>query len=414
MRKTIIDKADRIFKIPASIGINSSIAYARRRIRGTDIIDLGEIKYEAFADAGFSGEAGALLGNTDMRRKATREEVRETIKLLADFYYDKFNVKLHRRSSITIITPFVPSEILLSLSIINPNDGIALCNPCDPVFRNAAALSSGSVVSVPISERTDFLPPIISEMENAKHKLKLNFINYPHNPTGAVADLDFFNRQIKAASDGDYLLCHRLGFTGTAIGYSRPTSMLEATGSKKVGLELFGFNLGFGLPKRMLEIAVGSPDAISILKEINFILNGNSSLYILKLMESAINHYENATTEAAKKIKTNAEILSDGLKGLGWRTYIHKGSPFIWASHPKRKSSLNLSKTLFDRAGIIISPGIRFGENGEGAVRFSLTASEAEIASAVKRISRTLHPIKRGKSLIDKRIKKFRDGQDSN
>ena len=358
----------------------------------------------------FSGEAGAILGNPALRGPAIPVELTDLHRKLSSFYKVQFGVKLHHRSSFAVMTAGIPTEILLCLGLINPGDKVAICDPSHPVFPKAAGLSSASITSIPVSERTDYLP--LPELQEAVtgEKIKLRFLNYPHNPSGAAADSNFFDRQVKAASKSDYLLCNRLGFCGVSKGENPHPSILQSPGARKVAVELMSFDLGFGLPEGMLEIAIGSPDTIAILKEMNSLVYELFPLYILKLFEVVLGHYADAAGEAAEKIKTNAEILSEGLRKLGWRTSVFKGAPFLWATHPYRKSSLSLSRVMLQRTGVVIVPGIRFGENGEGFVRFSLTATEAEIANALNRISKSLHPIKTGKAIFNKRIREIKNG----
>ncbi|PJA30322.1 MAG: hypothetical protein CO189_00275 [candidate division Zixibacteria bacterium CG_4_9_14_3_um_filter_46_8] len=374
------------------------------------MIDLGSIRYECFIYPDFFSEVAAVYANPASMKLASEEELRSALTKVSAFYYQQFNVNFHSHPSIVIMTAGVPTEILLCLGIVNTGDRVALCDPSDPIFHRAATLSSAIIVPVPISERTDYLPTHELVDEERVGKLKLKFLNYPHNPTGAVADFSFFEAQVKAASKGDYLICHRRGFAGVhRKSYFHP-SILQSPAARKVAIESFGFNLGFGLPRGMLEIAAGSPDAIAILREMNFALSNGIPLYILKLIETAIDYFEPVSKATGEKIGINAEILAYELQKLHWRIYPYKGTPFLWASHPRRKSSIDLTRVLLRRAGIMCLPGIIFGGNGEGYVRFSLTASEAEIADAAKRIGKSLHPIRTGKAIINKRIREIRNG----
>ncbi|MCP4632985.1 MAG: aminotransferase class I/II-fold pyridoxal phosphate-dependent enzyme [candidate division Zixibacteria bacterium] len=411
MRKVIIVKADRLFKAPAPVFSEMYRSLRHPRHKGLDIIELGMVRSEFFADPDFSGEAGAILGNPGLRRQATPDEIADIRKKTAHFYFKQTGVKLNHWSSFAFISVDIPTEYLLCLGLINPGDNVAVCNPSDPTFCKALSLSSANIIYQTVSERTDYLP--IPELPDLKtdERIKLKFLNFPHNPTGAVADTNFFDRQAKAASKGDYLICHRWGFRGLTNNSHPHPSLLQSPGTKKVAVELLGFNLGFGLKPGMLEIAVGSPDAIAVIKEIDSLISEQTPFYKLKLLDSAIRHCSTAESKAAEMIKTNANILTEGLKKFGWRTFLHKGAPFLWASHPRRKSSLNLSRILLKRSGIMVTPGSAFGENGEGFIRFALTATEGDIHEALARISKSLHPIKTGKLEIDKRIKELRDGQ---
>ncbi len=414
MRKVILDKAERLYKTHGPLSFEQPRLPAGSKYRESGVIDLSSVRSELFSSPDFAGEAGGIIGNPGLRRAATKAEVLETYKYTAEFYVKQFGIKLNHRTSIAIITAGIPSEMLISLGLVDPGDKIAVCDPSSIVFRNAATVAGASIYSIPVNERTDYLASSSLTDRRMERSLKIKFLNYPHTPTGAAADSSFFDTQVKAAAKDNYLLCHRWGSIAINSGaYSHP-SIFHSRGAKKVGIEFTGFDIGYGFQEGLLEIAVGSPDAIAIIKEMNGVVCRDIPFFILKLFCSAIDHYQAVATETSDRIKVNADIVSSGLKRLGWFVYNNKGAPFLWVKHPRRRSSVNLARSLWRRAGISVIPGLKFGDNGEGYIRISLTASEQELDEAINRIARVLHPIKSGKDMIDKRLKGFKSEQDSN
>lgn len=410
MRRVIVDKAERLYRIPPAISADSFLLSRGQRFRRREIIDLGDVRSELFAHPDFSGEAGAILGSPALRRNAAVEELYTLYEKLSKFYRARHNIKLNPKTSFTLLSAGLPGELMLCQGLINPKDEVVITDPSSPVFMQAAVLASASVITIPASERTDYLPmPELPELEKHR-KIKLKFINYPHNPTGAAADKSYFNRLIKTASEGDYLICHRAGFSGLNHDSTEHPSILESPGSRKTAVELIGFDLGFGLRNHHLQFAAGSPDAISVLNETNSLFGETAPYYLVRLMETALDYYDDALNKYTEIIKSNAELLSTGLRALGWKTFIFKGAPYIWAAHPRRTNSLNLAQAMFKRTGVLVQPGVRFGENGEGYLRFSLTAEKNELLEALERITRNFHPIQSGKKKISDIIREYRNG----
>ncbi|MBD3233925.1 MAG: aminotransferase class I/II-fold pyridoxal phosphate-dependent enzyme [candidate division Zixibacteria bacterium] len=413
MRKIILDKAERLYKTQGPLSFEQPRLPAGSKYRESGVIELSSVRCELFSNPDFAGEAGGIIGNPGLRRGATKAEIVDAYKYIAEFYVKQFGIKLNHRTSIAIITAGIPSEMLISLGLVNPGDKIAVCDPASIVFRNAATMAGASVSSIPVNERTDYLASSSITDRRVERNLKIKFLNYPHIPSGAAADSSFFDAQVKAAAKGNYLLCHRWGSLAINRGrYSHP-SIFHSSGAKKVGIEFTGFDIGYGFQKGLLEFAVGSPDAIAIIKEMNSAVCRDIPFFILKLFYSAIDHYETIAKETSERIKINADILSSGLKKLGWSVYNSKGTPFVWVKHPRRRSSVNLARSLWRRAGISVIPGVKFGDNGEGYIRIALTGTEQELEEAINRIAKVLHPIKSGKNMIDKRLKGFKGEQDS-
>jgi aspartate/methionine/tyrosine aminotransferase len=246
------------------------------------------------------------------------------------------------------------------------------------------------VVSLPLHERNDYLPNLgaLPSSEHAAHFPKILFLNYPHNPTTAVADPEFFKESVKWASKRNVLLVNDASYNEICYDGYLPTCLLQVKGAKKIGAELFFFypltGIGFGF-------LAGNKQIISQVEATENVLGYQFSHIILELSLLILKNYSIIAQQNNLEFAKRKEILIEGLLNLGWKVKKPKAGPFVWVKVPPKYSSVGFARMLLRKAGVLVSPGFGFGEYGEGYIRIALNQKAEELKKALERIKEHSH-----------------------
>ncbi|MCK4428111.1 MAG: aminotransferase class I/II-fold pyridoxal phosphate-dependent enzyme [candidate division Zixibacteria bacterium] len=359
--------------------------------RGVEIIDLGELCPDASIReiilSSFSLKAEDIFASfdphawVDLKRK------------IADWLEQKYQVRLNPENE---IFPFAGKKKIiydLFLSFLNPGEMVAIPDPSDPVYKGASIFAGGEVVSLPLWERTDYLPNLstFSSWKSTAHFPKILFSNYPHNPTTAVADPEFFGELVQWAHKRNILLVNDASYNEICYDGYMPVSLLQAKGAKKIGAELFFFypltGIGFGF-------LAGNKQIISQVEatESRLWRDGYQASHImLQLGLAILSNYSTVAEQNNLEFARRKNVLMEGLLNLGWKVKRPKAGPFIWAKVPPRYSSVGFARMLLRKAGVLVSPGFGFGEHGEGYIRIALNHPVDKLKKALERIKEHSH-----------------------
>jgi LL-diaminopimelate aminotransferase len=268
----------------------------------------------------------------------------------------------------------------LPLAFVNRGDKVLVPDPAYPVYRIATIIADGTPVSLPLTADNGFLP----DLDKAVTDAKLLFINYPNNPTAAVADKGFFRVVVDYASDNDVIVCHDAAYLElTYDGYAAP-SFLSVPGAMDVGIEINSLSKTFNMTGWRMGFAVGNADVIAGLRKAKSNLDSGAFQAVQEAGISALTGPQDSVEVLRKLYKKRRDALVEGLRDIGWTVEKPKGTFYVWAPIPDGSSSLEFSMKLLN-AGIVATPGVGFGEYGEGYIRFALTIPVSTIEKALTR-----------------------------
>jgi LL-diaminopimelate aminotransferase len=396
IKKLIIEKAERLQKLPPPPFLEAERTKRALHKRGVEIIDLGELSPDPSLReiilSSSSFETQKIFAPTDSWIYADFK------KQIADWLERKYQVRLNPANE---ILPFVGKQKIiydLFLSFINPGEVVALPDPGDPIYKAGAIFAGGEVVTLPLWERTDYLPNLETfssfpkdltlRKKNATSLPKILFLNYPHNPTSAVADPEFFKELVKWASKRNILLVNDASYNEICYEGYLPTCLLQAKGAKKIGAEFFFFypltGIGFGF-------LAGNRQIIAQVEAADRILGYQLSNIILKLSLIILQDYSIIAEQNNLEFAKRKGVLMEGVLNLGWKARKPKAGPFIWVKVPPRYSSVGFSRMLLRKAGVLVSPGFGFGEHGEGYIRLALNHPVDQLKKALERIKEHSH-----------------------
>lgn len=281
----------------------------------------------------------------------------------------------------------------LALALIDEGDLAMVPNPTFPIHTYSVVLAGGSVVSIPLTEENHFVPTLAEIRRDIWPRPKVLILSFPHNPTGAVTDLAFFEEVVDFAKRQDMIVIHDLAYADIVFdGYVAP-SFLQAKGAKDVGVEFFSLSKSYNMAGWRCGFAVGNREIIEALARIKGYYDYGIFAPIQVASIMALRTPTDVVQENAEVYRKRRDVLVEGLNRIGWQVKTPRASMFVWAPIPepwRHLSSMEFSMKLLNEAEVCVSPGAGFGHNGEGYVRIALVENEDRIRQAVRQMRRAL------------------------
>ena len=378
--KSLIDKAQRLWKIQGP-GLGP-MKFAEKRLasRGVDLIDLETITtYQSPELLKAAEKIKPISGGV-----AADSKLIEKLKSKIVEHHKPLRSAGINPDTEIIITPGIRmTASLLALSLLNPDDVAAYPDPGMQYFRTAICLADAVPSPYPLTERNDYIPNLSVLIEPPVKKLRMLFLNYPHNPTASCADYYFYRDLIKSIKFENILVVSDSAHVHP--GDSEVVSILQIKSAKKKAVEIHSFATTFGIDG--LGFAVGHRDVISILDGLLTALGYKPDSYRVELALAALELSEKVFQQQSDHYAMLRGLASAKLKELGWRTRGCARTSFLWVKPPARSSSLAFARRLVTKAGVRLAPGTDFGEGGEGWLRLTLYPDEKVLSEALDRIS---------------------------
>ncbi len=272
------------------------------------------------------------------------------------------------------------------LAFVEPGDYTLIPDPGYPVYRTSTIFAGGDFHPMPLLPETNFLPDLAAVPEEIARKAKLLWINYPNNPTGGLATLEFFEQLVAYCKQYDILLCHDHAYSEMAYDGYKPPSVLQVPGAKDIAIEFHSLSKSYNMTGWRVGFVVGCAQGIKGLGQVK--TNVDSGVF-KAIQKAAIAAY--STTEAELQAvmsvyQKRRDIIIQGLQSLGWSIEAPKATLYVWAKVPQGYTSTEFVTLLLDKCGIIVPPGNGYGESGEGFFRIALTVPDERMHEAIKRM----------------------------
>jgi len=304
----------------------------------------------------------------------------------AKWYKNRFNIELDPE---TEILPVMGSQDGLShifWAMIDKGDYALIPDPGYPIYSDGLALVEGQKVSLPLQRENNFLPDFSQINPSLAEQAKLMILNYPNNPTAAIASPDFFQDVVRFASNNGIVVCHDAAYTELAYEGDKPTSFLEAKGAKDIGIEFHSLSKSFNMAGVRLGFVVGNCQVIKALEKIKTNIDYGTFRPLLKAGTAALLGLPTTIEKNRQTYKQRRNIWVDGCFSAGWKIDKPKATMFVWAPVPTGQDSLSFVTDLARKSGVLLVPGVAFGEHGEGFVRIGLVQNENILEDAVGRV----------------------------
>ncbi|TYQ17723.1 UNVERIFIED_CONTAM: LL-diaminopimelate aminotransferase [Acetivibrio alkalicellulosi] len=312
-------------------------------------------------------------------------EFREAV---ARYYKRRFQVNIDPETEVVALLGSKEGIAHIFFALVNEGDFTLVPDPEYPVYELATALTGGVPYPMPLLKENNYFPDTSIIPREVIKRSKILFINYPNNPTGAVADLTQYQKIVDFGMEHDIVVCNDNAYSEFTYDGLKAPSILNAKGAKDIAVEFHSFSKSFNMTGWRLGFAVGNRDAISKLKKMKNNIDSGVFTAIQEAGIEALNNGDNFVEYMRKVYTRRRDIAMEELKKLGFQFEIPKGAFYLWIKVPKGYNSKSFTNLILEETGVVVAPGRGYGEWGEGYIRISLTIDDNRLKEAFDRIAK--------------------------
>ncbi|MCH8192098.1 MAG: LL-diaminopimelate aminotransferase [Chloroflexi bacterium] len=379
--------ANRIEQLPPYLFVEINKKIAEKRAQGVDVVSFGIGDPDLPTPAHILdrlNEASRVPAN---HRYPESDGLPEFRKAIAGWYHRRFGVTLDPDTEVLPLIGAKEGIAHMSLCFIDPGDVALVPDPGYPVYSVGTLFAGGESHWMPLLEENGWLPDLDAIPEDVARKAKILWINYPNNPTGAVADLAFFDKVAAYAKRYDIAVCHDAPYTEIAFDGCRPPSFLQAAGAMDVGVEFHSLSKSYNMTGWRVGMAVGNATMINALMRVKSNLDSGVPQAIQLAAIEALTGPQDCIEKNVAHYQRRRDKLVAALTRLGLRVIPPKASLYLWARVPEGFTSAEFAAKLIDEAAVVVTPGSGYGRYGEGYVRLSLTLPDEDLDKGVERLA---------------------------
>lgn len=383
-----IEYADRIKTLPPYLF--AAIDEMKRKAveRGVDIINLGVGDPDLPTPAPIIERLHQAALDPKHHQYPSYDGMLTFRQAVADWYGRRFGVQLDAASEVLTLIGSKEGIGHVPLAFVNPGDVVLVPSPGYPVYPVGTSFAGGTPHIMPLLKQNGFLPDLDAVPEDVAHRAKLMFLNSPNNPTSAVMSVDYFTHAVEFARRHKIIVCHDAAYSEIFFDGRRPTSFLEATGAKDVGIEFHSLSKTFNMTGWRIGFAVGHRSVIAGLGKVKSNLDSGVFEAVQQAGIAALELDTQVTEELRKIYQVRRDILVPALHKLGLEVETPQAAFYVWIGVPHGYTSTSFTAHLLEQAGLVTTPGNGFGEPGEGYIRMTITTPKERLAEAVERIKK--------------------------
>jgi alanine-synthesizing transaminase len=382
-----MDEFYRIKRLPPYVFAIVNDLKSKARARGEDIIDLGMGNPDQETPKHIVDKLVEAARNPRNHRYSASKGITRLRKAVTTWYRTRYGVDLDPETEAIATIGAKEGMAHLALAVLQPGDGALVPNPTYPIHSYSVVIADGDLRSVPLVPGEDFFARLQETAKLAWPKAKLLILSFPHNPTTACVDRDFFVKVVAFAREHHLMVVHDFAYADfTFDGYKAP-SFLEVPGAKDVGVEIFSLSKSYNMPGWRVGFVCGNSKMVHALGRIKSYLDYGAFQPIQIAAIIALEGEQGCVEDIVELHRKRRDVLVDGLNKVGWTVEKPRGTMFVWAPIPEEfrsMGSLEFSKLLIQECKVAVSPGIGFGEYGDGHVRFALVENEQRIRQALR------------------------------
>lgn len=385
-----MEEAIRIQQLPPYLFARIEQKIAEAKARGIDVISLG------IGDPDQPTPAHIIVELDKQSRVPANHQYPSSTGMLsyrqavARWYQRRYHVELDPATEIVSLIGSKEGIAHISFCYVNPGDVNLIPDPGYPVYGIGTLLAGGQPHLMPLLEANGFLPDLQAIPAEVARQAKLMFINYPNNPTGAMATLEFFRQVVDFAREYDVIVCHDAAYTELTFDGARAPSFLEVDGAKDVGIEFNSVSKPYNMTGWRLGWAAGNTRVVESLARLKS--NVDSGVFqAIQYAGIAALDGPDAPVEAMRELyRRRRDVVIEGLNRMGWKLIPSQATFYIWAPVPSGYNSSSFAEHVLEQAGVIVTPGLGYGRYGEGYFRISLTVGDDRLREALDRMRQSL------------------------
>lgn len=378
--------AQRIQKLQPYLFVEISRKIAEKRARGEDVITFAIGDPDLPTPPHILQRLWQAAQNPANHRYPESDGLPQFRRAIAQWYEGRFGVNLDPNKEVLPLIGAKEGIGHVALCFIDPGDIALVPDPGYPVYAVGTMFAGGEPYYLPLVEENHWLPDLDAIPPEVARDARVLWLNYPNNPTGAVAGLDFFERVVAFAKKYDVAVLHDAPYSEVAYDGYRPASFLQAAGAKEVGMEFHSLSKSYNMTGWRVGMAVGNADMINALMRVKSNLDSGIPQAIQEAAIEALTGPQDCIQEHNAIYQRRRDKLVAALTRLGLRCIPPKASLYVWARAPLGYTSAQFATMLLEEKSIVVTPGSGYGEHGEGYIRLSLTLSDADLERGLARL----------------------------
>jgi alanine-synthesizing transaminase len=379
----------RIKRLPPYLFATLDKMKLEARRAGEDIIDFGMGNPDHASPPHVVEKLIEAAGKPQNHRYSTSRGIYKLRLAICDWYKRRFGVELDPDTEAVVTIGSKEGLSHLALAMLGPGD-VAVCpSPTYPIHQFSIVIANADLRVVPLLPGVDFFASLQETVRQCWPRPKFLLLSFPHNPTTAVVDVEFFYRVVDFAREHDLFVVHDFAYADLFFDGYEPPSFLQVPGAKEVGVEFFTLSKSYDMPGWRVGFACGNSEALMALSRLKSYFDYGIFQPVQIAAIHALNGPQDYVEEVRQRYRRRRDVLIDGLERVGWHIPKPKGTMFVWAEIPEQfraLGSMEFAKFLLTEAKVSVSPGIGFGPYGEGFVRFALIENEHRTRQAVRGI----------------------------
>lgn len=353
--------------------------------QGKDLIDLSIGDPDLPTPAPIVERMREALAKKEHHRYPPYAGIPEFREAAARWYAKRFGIKLDPATEVIALIGSKEGIANIHYAFVDPGDIVLVPTPGYPVYANATKFAGGLPFHMPLHSSRHFLPDLSLIPEGILQKARVMHLNYPNNPTGAVADPHFFREASALAKRHNTIICHDAPYTEIYFDGHKPLSFLQTPNAKETGIEFHSLSKTFNMTGWRLGFAVGNAEVLKGLLKIKTNVDSGAFAAIQEAGAFALDNEEILTPEIRRTWQERRDIFAAALEKAGFKINKPKATFYIWMEVPAGQTSAQFCNHLLE-AGVVTTPGTAFGDEGEGFVRFALTAPKERLEEAAERM----------------------------
>ena len=384
-------------KLPQYVFRHVAVLMEKARQEGRDIIDFSMGNPDGAPPRHLIEKLHGAIDVPQNHRYSVSRGITHLRQAICDWYGRGYGVTLDPETEAIACIGAKEGLSHLMLAVLQKDEAVLAPSPSYPIHLYAPIIAGGRVCPAPISPVSDFLKNIEDaihcERAEGRPAPRYLIISFPHNPTTEIADLDFMHKVIALAREYRLFVIHDFAYADLAFDGYRPPSLLQVPGAKDIAVEFFSLSKSYNVAGWRLGFMVGNPKLVAALERLKSYLDYGIFQPLQIAALAALNGPQDCVHDIVENYRVRRDALCHGLTRVGWHVPPPKGTMFVWAQIPerfRRMGSLAFTKHLLDKAGVAVSPGIGFGEHGDGHVRFALIQDEQRTQKALEGIKTAL------------------------
>jgi LL-diaminopimelate aminotransferase len=383
-----VQAAERLRRLPPYLFAEIDRQKKELRARGVDLIDLGIGDPDLPTPPHVIEALARAARDPKNHRYPDYEGLLAFREAAASWYGQRFGITLDPATEVLTLIGSKEGTAHIPLAFVNPGDVVLVPDPGYPVYAAGTWFAGGEPYFLPLRAEQGFLPDLDAIPADVLRRTRMLFLNYPNNPTAAVATPEFFERVVEFARRHHVIVCHDAMYSELRFDDHAPPSFLQAPGAREVGVEFHSCSKSYSMTGWRIGFVAGNRDVLAGLGQVKTNVDSGVFQAVQEAGIAALTGPQDYVAQIRATYQARRDTVCEGLRRLGLPVTVPRATFFVWAPVPEGADSRGWASRLLREAGVVVTPGVGFGQAGEGYYRIALTVDKGRLAEAVDRLAK--------------------------